>query len=1320
MAIIHLAGCVEKPDPVISGGEDMSNVADSGEVIDEKVARIEIVLDGATPGQEIETQQGGRLQLKVQGFDSSGRLVADNVIAQTTVLLQDMNETGLTEESILDRSPLVLSQNGNIIEVLERGRGRLTVSTANQTLTDSVVLNATKAASLTGALPQLTTLRKDEPLFLDESLVVETQPGVLLPLVSLCTQPGEVVAEGAIIIQAVESGSGLTSEDLTFSEVHQVIGSRTGIGKLKINCSALAEYRTPTQLEYTFRVKSATEVSSGDEHTCAMLRPQNASSAQPASDVLCWGKNERGQVGTLLNGKRQDVTSATTIFQANQGPIELSTGPEHTCALLAGDQFEQGTRSGEIRCWGDDRHGQTAPIDRENASNDTPSIDRPTLRSTPVSIDVAYMKFARICGGQDYSCALSDRGRLLCWGENSYGQLGQTTPIGERVTRPTELFPTQRYQELSCGAQHACGTTLGGESQCWGRNHLGQLGVSPDQTPLSDEPIVLAQDNVPFSFEELALGVHTSCGIQNDVLYCWGDNRIRQLTDFLPEKTLTTPTRINLSNRIGERVESIDIGKDHACAVTVMDTLDTNEEEACLVDVLDMQDFTLNAGNPSFTTVERGSCASRGPDNKAARDGWRSQAETPGTYTDCRTTRLYCWGDTRWGQIIKTDADRLDKPQELSCQAVPPSGIPANKTFDRGPNNALLNHDDFRTVTTGSTHSCAAGRTTVGKRAMETVDNPMPPVTVDTKEKVWCWGRSDNGKIGSRTTGIIAPSPESTFKQLGQSNDGDTFVDDRSRRIGQPREMAIGATHGCVRTCLPGNNPNKDPEDTCEDLFDAQHHVVCWGSNQQGQRGKVDGFEALTSPFESTPSAFQIERSTASKSNTIQRLVSGSGHLCTSYQSFERTSAAEPRINWTSNNSLRCWGKNSHQQAGASVGTSPHGNPGIGISGGPNTCQVVNFADRLGDLHTCGFTLRADFAKFFDPRYAQLDDERPEDRPYYDYATDIYACWDDYDIGEVPKRPGNTFNDLTFSAKGQPYCWGNGSLGQHGRGATVMADARPSPDRPAGNDSTYFYGMASSDFLNCGWRNFLATGFGEVQCWGADPSGLVKDWGDTPPEERLVFSPTRVEGWNTGDELRDRLKAIVIMAIGESHICVMSNPQNKYVLCWGDNTYGQIGGVGAPKVAARDAYFVKISENDELTEVVQLTAGHDHTCALTASQKLYCWGRNDRGQVGALDEFGNVSDNLYNIREPYEVRTFNDKYIKEIKAFNDHTCAMVADDIFENSPVSIHCWGANDLGQSACWDTALSQDPNSSVGEDVFCTSSTPWSRRPFITQAFP
>lgn len=1282
------------------------------------VSTISIVLDSATPGLELSVRQHQRLRLKVQGFDATGNLVSDNLISQTNVTFVDLGDDAGARA--IDRQPLVLSLDGNVIEVLERGKARLevTLPRANAPLTDEVILDATQPGSVRGTLPLLTTLRRGEPLALNSSLTVTPQHDAQnpIPLISLCTQPGEVEATGAIrIYSRQENDPTATSDDLNFGSVYEVIGDRTGAGKLQIkDCAALAEYDLPTSLTYHFRVESSTEVRAGAEHTCSLIRPSSSITFDISTSLLCWGKNERGQVGTLIAGRRQDVTEPTPVFSSTQGPIDVDTGPEHTCAIVAGDADVQGVRSGDLYCWGDNRLGQSVPVDRENAPEAGPSVERPSLYSSPALIEVAYMQFAQACSGHDYSCALSDEGRLMCWGTNSHGQLGpartDAQPV-EVLTRPTEIFPGSRYIEVGCGAQHVCATNLGGESECWGRNHLGQLGKSPEVLPSSETPVPLVQDNTPFRFEVLSLGEHTSCGLtQEGLLYCWGNNGNSQITDFIQEEIVATPTRINLSNRPEERVESIAIGSHHACAITTAETLSTADEGACLVYTLDMNDFTFKPGTQqpeNFRQID-GTCADRGPNNRAARDAWRSAEQTPGAYEACHTTRQYCWGDAQWGQIIKLDQPRHPTPQLLTCQARPPEGQPSHKGLDLNAINERNFFNDYRTITVGDTHSCSAGRTTVASR-----DAVTRQMSIDTKEKIWCWGRTDNGKLGSKTTDIVPPSKTSSFKSLSQrAEQGDAFRDRSGKLVGQPRQLAIGRSHGCVRTCLPGDNPDKQPEDSCEDLFDAQHHVLCWGSNQQGQRARVDGFDILTSLSSTAPDAFQLQATTDLTSSTLQTLVSGAEHLCTSHQTFTRQAPADPRHEWDRTSGLRCWGKNTHQQAGASIGTSSHGNPNTGISGGPDTdCQVLSFSDRLGDLHTCGFTLTTDYADLYKALYND-----PQNMSAYDYATNIFQCWNP---DRTPTRPSTmTFNDLIFSAKGQAYCWGNGSLGQHGRNATVMSDARPAPDRPAGGSSAYYNGLASSDDLTCGWTNAFSTGAGLIDCWGYDPHGLVKDWEaeSVAAPDRILYSPTKVRGWNSGDTLRDKLKAVEVMAMGEEHICVISNPQTKYVVCWGDNTHGQIGGATQPWVEARDAHFVKISDNDELTEVTHLTAGRHHTCALTRSQRLYCWGRNDRGQVGALDEFGQVSNNLYALTKPYEVKTFNGKFIKDIMAFDDHTCALVADDAFDQSPVSIHCWGENDLGQSSCWQA----DPIDPEDDTTLCTSTRPWARRAAITQAYP
>jgi hypothetical protein len=78
---------------------------------------------------------------------------------------------------------------------------------------------------------------------------------------------------------------------------------------------------------------------------------------------------------------------------------------------------------------------------------------------------------------------------------------------------------------------------------------------------------------------------------------------------------------------------------------------------------------------------------------------------------------------------------------------------------------------------------------------------------------------------------------------------------------------------------------------------------------------------------------------------------------------------------------------------------------------------------------------------------------------------------------------------------------------------------------------------------------------------------------------------------------------------GGAHTCALTDRQNIY--CWGSNAYGQLGsptGLGGfterPTLVTGGLRFASV------------TAGEDHTCGVTVDGGLYCWGRNDKGQLG--------------------------------------------------------------------------------------------------------
>ena len=160
----------------------------------------------------------------------------------------------------------------------------------------------------------------------------------------------------------------------------------------------------------------------------------------------------------------------------------------------------------------------------------------------------------------------------------------------------------------------------------------------------------------------------------------------------------------------------------------------------------------------------------------------------------------------------------------------------------------------------------------------------------------------------------------------------------------------------------------------------------------------------------------------------------------------------------------------------------------------------------------------------------------------------------------------------------------------------------------------------------------------------------------------------------------------ITSGITSKHSCGIVG-EEKYVQCWGDNKYGQLGnGCRSESVShsARINYVVKkdnatcyesreVPPSNRLSGVVELALGQYHTCALLENRKnIVCWGRNDKGQLGQ-EEKSNFET------APVDVFIPNDSVaIRSLTAGDDHNC-------FDTEGVSksdrVYCWGNNDKNQ---------------------------------------
>jgi len=130
---------------------------------------------------------------------------------------------------------------------------------------------------------------------------------------------------------------------------------------------------------------------------------------------------------------------------------------------------------------------------------------------------------------------------------------------------------------------------------------------------------------------------------------------------------------------------------------------------------------------------------------------------------------------------------------------------------------------------------------------------------------------------------------------------------------------------------------------------------------------------------------------------------------------------------------------------------------------------------------------------------------------------------------------------------------------------------------------------------------------------------------------------------------------------------VLSVSNQGKVYCWGDNTYGQLGGDPGARHETPVAVFTEAGDVFDT-----LAVGAHHACAgtTTSLKKIVCWGRNDAGQLG----IGSAEPFVNGVSEVTELSGTSDVLLAAGAA---HTCAQV----YLESQTRLYCWGANGHGQ---------------------------------------
>ncbi|MGI8617747.1 MAG: Ig-like domain-containing protein [Gemmatimonadaceae bacterium] len=155
---------------------------------------------------------------------------------------------------------------------------------------------------------------------------------------------------------------------------------------------------------------------------------------------------------------------------------------------------------------------------------------------------------------------------------------------------------------------------------------------------------------------------------------------------------------------------------------------------------------------------------------------------------------------------------------------------------------------------------------------------------------------------------------------------------------------------------------------------------------------------------------------------------------------------------------------------------------------------------------------------------------------------------------------------------------------------------------------------------------------GTLECWGRNDLGQL---GDGTKEPRV--QPVRVEG-------NERFRSV---SAGYVHTCAIS--ESDAVYCWGDNFDGRLG-IGTQ---AGTSSPTRVSIPDGAREV---SAGNVHSCAVTLRDEAYCWGDNIYAQLGNGHPPGQSAAD-YKELSPVKVTAAGIRF-RTITAGGQHTCAL--------------------------------------------------------------
>jgi alpha-tubulin suppressor-like RCC1 family protein len=524
------------------------------------------------------------------------------------------------------------------------------------------------------------------------------------------------------------------------------------------------------------------------------------------------------------------------------------------------------------------------------------------------------------------------------------------------------------------------------------------------------------------------------------------------------------------------------------------------------------------------------------------------------------TGGLKCWGYNNTGQLGDDSRTSSSVPVDVSGLT---SGVVA--------------------VSAGRIHTCA----------------------VTTTGGLKCWGGNFDGQLGHG-------SPTSSWVPV-----------DVSGLISGVAAVSAGDSHTCAVTTTGG--------------------LKCWGGNFDGQLG--DGSTTSSSvPVDVSGLTSGVAAVSAGDSQTCAVTTTGGlkcwgGNFDGQLGDGSTTSSSVPvdvsgltsgvaavsagdsqTCAVTTTGGLKCWGGNFDGQLGD--GSTTSSSVPVDVSGLTSGVAAVS----AGDSHTCAVTTTGGVKCWGDNFDGQLGDGRTTSSSV---PVDVSGLTSGVAAVSASER-----HTCAVTTTGGVKCWGDNFDGQLGDGSTTSSSV---PVDVSGLTS----GVAVVSVG--GFHPCAVTTTGGLKCWGYNIWGQLGDGSTTSSSV-----PVDVSGLTSG---------VTAVSAGQYHTCAVTTTGG--VKCWGYNLYGQLGD------GSTTSNSVPVDVSGLTSGVAAVSAGFYHTCAVTTTGGVKCWGRNSSGQLG---DGSTTSSSV-----PVDVSGLTSGVAAVSAGFgggSSHTCAVT-------TTGGVKCWGSN-------------------------------------------